>query len=132
MNILKELFKKDIFKRLVVLVIIIFFFFILRSMLNLFLLTFIFTFIAYSLQKAITNTLDKYIKVNPLIITIFLYILLTSAIVFVISKYIPIIIRQLSEIATEISTFNFDSINVGFLSPYVKEYITKIEFTFNF
>lgn len=129
MNILRELFKKDIFKRLLVLVLIIFVFFILRSMLNLFLLTFIFTFIAYSLQKAIINILDKYIKVNPLIITILLYILLTSGIVFVISKYVPIIIKQLGEITTEISTFNFDSINVGFLSPYLKEYITKIEFT---
>jgi len=128
MNIFKELFKKDIFRRLLVLAIIIFFFFLLSSMLNLFLLTFIFTFIAYSFQKAITNKLDKYIKVNPKIITVVLFILLTSSIVFVISKYIPVIIHQLGEIATEISAFNFDSINVGFLSPYIKEYITKIDF----
>lgn len=129
MNILKELLKKDIIKRLLVLAIIIFFFFLLSSMLNLFLLTFIFTFIVYSLHKVILTTLNKYIRVNPLIITILLYILLSAGIVFVISTYVPIIIRQLSEIVTEISTFNFDSINVGFLSPYVKEYITKIELT---
>lgn len=128
MNILRELFKKDIFRRLIVLAIIIFFFFLLRSMLNLFLLTFIFTFIAYSFQKAITNKLSNYITVNPLLITILLYILLTSAIVFVISTYVPIISRQLGEIAIEISIFNFDSINVGFLSPYVIEFIHKIDF----
>lgn len=129
MNMLKELFKKDLFRRLLVLAIIVFFFFLLSSMLNLFLLTFIFTFIVYSFQKSIMNKLDKYIKVNPLIITTLLYILLTTGIVFVVSKYIPVIIRQLSEIAKEISAFNFDNINVGFLSPYIKEYITKIEFT---
>jgi predicted PurR-regulated permease PerM len=129
MNILRDLMKKDIIKRLLVLAIIIFFFFILSSMLNLFLLTFIFTFIVYSLHKLILTTLNKYIRVNPLIITILLYILLSAGIVFVISTYVPIIIKQLGEIATEISTFNFNSINVGFLSPYVKEYITKIELT---
>jgi len=128
MNILRELFKKDIFRRLIVLSIIIFFFFLLRSMLNLFLLTFIFTFISYSLQKVITNKLGKYITINPLLITILLYILLTSAIVFVISTYVPIISRQLGEIALEISAFNYDSINVGFLSPYIKDYIAKIDF----
>jgi len=129
MNILKEFFKKDIAKKLLVLAIIAFFFFLLRSMLNLFLLTFIFAFIAHSLQTVINNKLDKYIKVNPLVVTILLYILLTTGIVFVVSTYVPIIIKQLGEIAVEISDFNFESINVGFLSPYIKEYIANMEFT---
>ncbi|MBD7910902.1 MULTISPECIES: AI-2E family transporter [Clostridium] len=128
MNFLKDLLKKDITKRLIVLFIIIFFFFILKSMLNLFLLTFIFTYITYSFQKGITDKLDKYIKINPTIITLFLYLILSTAIVFFVSTYIPIIIKQLGEIISEITNFNFDSINIGFLSPYVRKYIHEIDF----
>ncbi|MDS0525356.1 AI-2E family transporter [Clostridium sp. SHJSY1] len=128
MNFLREFFKKDIVKRLAVLAVIIFFMFLLSSMLNLFLLTFIFTYITYSLQKAISNKLNKFIKVSPSVITIFLYLLLTAAIVFIISTYIPIIINQLGEIITEISSFDFDSIKLGFLSPYIAKYIHEIDF----
>lgn len=128
MNFLRELFKKDIVKRLSVLAIIILFMFLLQSMLNLFLLTFIFTYVTYSLQKAISNKLDKFIKISPALITVFLYLLLTSAIGFIISAYIPVIIRQLGEIISEISSFNFNAINLGFLSPYVSKYIHEIDF----
>lgn len=127
MNFLKELFKKDLVKRLLVLIIIIFFFFILRSMLNLFLLTFLFTYIAYSFQTGITNKLDKIIKIKPIVVTLFLYLFMTSAIVFIVSKYIPIIIRQLTEIGIKLSKFDFESMAGEFLSNYVVPYFGNID-----
>lgn len=97
-------------------------------MLNLFLLTFIFTYITYSFQKGISTRLNKFFKVNPILIIISLYLVLSAAIGFFVSTYIPVIIKQLGEIITEISSFNFDSINIGFLTPYVSKYIHEIDF----
>ena len=127
MNFLKELFQKDIVKRLVVLSIIIFFIFILRSMINLLLLTFLFTYIAYSLQKAITSRLDKFIKIKPVIVTLFLYLLMSSTVVFVVCRYIPKIIRELTEIGIKLSKFNFESIVEEFLSTHVVPHFGRID-----
>lgn len=126
MNFLKELFKKDIFKKIIVLIIIIFIFFILKSMLNLFLLTFLFTYIAYSLQCGITHKLNKYIKINPIIITLFLYVIMSSTIVFIIFKYIPVIIRELGDIGSEIAKFDFNSIFKDFLPDSISVYLANI------
>ena len=127
MNFLRELFKRDIVRRILVLLIIVFFMYILRSMLNLFLLTFLFTYIAYSLQVAITTRLDKFIKIKPIIITLFLYIFMTSVIVFASYKYIPIIIRQLTEIGIQISRFDFKAIGGEVLKDFVIPYVGKID-----
>jgi predicted PurR-regulated permease PerM len=127
-NFLRELFKKDIVRRILVLIVIIFFMYILRAMLNLFLLTFLFTYIAYSLQVGITERLDKFIKIKPIIVTLFLYIFMTSAIVFTSYRYIPIIIRQLTEIGMKISRFDFRDIGGEFLLKYATPYFGKIDF----
>ncbi len=128
MNFLKELLTKDLVKRLAVLIIIILILFILRSMLNLFLLTFLFTYIAYSLQIGITKRLDKFIKIKPIIVTLFLYLFMSSAIIFAVCRYIPIIIRQLTEIGMKVSKFDFGVIGGEFLSTYVVPHFGKIDF----
>jgi len=128
MNFLKELFQKDLVKKLVVLIIIITIIFILRAMLNLFLLTFIFTYIAYSLQMGITKRLDKFIKIKPIVVTLFLYLFMSSTIVFIIYKYIPKIIRQLTEIGIKVSKFDFKFIGGEFLSIYIVPYFGNINF----
>ena len=110
-----------------VLIIIIFFLFILRSMLNLFLLTFLFTYIAYSLQMGITKRLDNFIKIKPIVVTLFLYLFMSSAIIFAVCRYIPIIIRQLTEIGIKVSKFNFQFIGGEFLSTYVVPYFGNID-----
>ncbi len=127
MNFLKEFLKKDLVRRIVVLIIIIFFFYILRSMLNLFLLTFLFTYVAYSLQMAITKRLDKFIKIKPIIVTVFLYLFMTFAVIFASYRYIPIIIRQLTEIGMKVLKFDFGIIGGKTLSNFVIPYFGKID-----
>jgi len=129
MEFFKELFKKDITKRILVLMVLIFFFYLLKGMLNLFLLTFLFTYITYSLQRYITTRLDKYIKINHVLVTVFLYVLMFIAIVFVVYNYIPSIIKQVGEIKTEISTFDIYSIDGGAITSYILPYLEDIKFT---
>lgn len=129
MEFFKEIFKKDITKRLLVLIVLIFFFYLLKGMLNLFLMTFLFTYIVYSSQKAITSRLDKYIKINQVLVTIFLYVLMFVVIVFVVYRYIPLMIKQVREIGIEISRFDINSIGGGFITSYVMPYIDDIDFT---
>lgn len=128
MNFLKELLKKDIVKRLLVLIGIIICLYLLKGMLNLFLLTFLFTYITYSLQKAITTRLDKYIKVNHVIITVLIYVILVVIISFVVYKYIPLMITQIGEIVDDISKFDVNSFGGPFVSKHVVPYIKEFDF----
>ena len=127
MTFIKEFLKKDIVKRLLVLIGIIVFLYLLRGMLNLFLLTFLFTYVTYSMQKAITTRLDKYIKINQAIVTIFIYVILIVVIAFVVYKYIPLMIDQIGEIAKDISKFDVDSLGGPFVSKYVMPYVKEID-----
>ena len=127
MNFIKEFFKKDIVKRLMVLLGIIIFLFLLRGMLNLFLLTFLFTYVTYSLQKAVTTRLDKYIKINQAIVTVFIYVVLVVIIAFVVYKYIPLMINQIGEIVDDIGKFDVNSFGGPFVSKYVMPYVNEID-----
>lgn len=127
MNFLRELLKKDIVKRLIVLIIIVIFLIILKPMLNLLLLTFIFTYIAYSLQTGISRKLDEFIKVKPIIVTLALYTFMTSTAVFIIIKYIPIIIRQLTEIGMKLAHFDFELIGGEVFRKYAGPYFRNFD-----
>lgn len=128
MNFFKELLKKDIVKRLLVLIAIIICLYLLKGMLNLFLLTFLFTYVTYSLQKFITTRIDRYIKINSAIITVTLYVILVVVISFVVYKYIPLMITQIGEIAQDISKFDINSFGGPFVSKYVMPYIKEFDF----
>ncbi len=129
MDFVKDVFKKEITKRILVLCLIIFFMYILRGMLNLFLLTFLFTYTTYTIQTGITSRLDKYIKIKPVFITILIYALMFFFIVFVIYKYIPMMITQMGDIGSEISKFNFNNLGGEFGSTYLTPYINKVDIT---
>lgn len=129
MNFIKELFQKDIVKKLIVLIIIGCFFYFLKSMLNLFLLTFLFTYALYSLQKRIVKLLSRYIKIKPALVTLFLFLFLVFAIVFVIYRYIPLIFTQLAAIVTEISQFDFSFISDKFMNTYITPYLGNLDIT---
>jgi len=129
MEFFKEIFKKDITKRILVLITLIFFIYLLKGMLNLFLLTFMFTYITYSLQKAITSRLDKYIKLNQVLVTVLLYALMLVALIFVVYTYIPKIINQIGAIGIEIKNFDINTIiGGGIIKDYVMPYVKGIDF----
>jgi len=113
-----------------VLVVLVFFMYLLRGMLNLFLMTFLFTYTTYSLQKAITSRLDKYIKLNQVLVTVLLYAIMFVAVVLVVYNYIPDMIKQIGEIGKQISKFDVNSIGVGggFIKDFVTPYIRDINF----
>lgn len=124
MDTLKEMFRKEITKRILVLIIISILFYLLRGFLDLFLLTFLFTYLLYSMEKAAVCWLSKYIKVKGLVITIILYATLFISIVFFIYKYIPIVINQCINIINEVSEFSGSSFtsNIGtYISPILNQ-----------
>jgi predicted PurR-regulated permease PerM len=105
MDFLINIFQKDITKRIIILSFLGLFLYITKSMINLFLLTFIFTFFMYSIQKSFSKRTKKFVRIKQRFIIIILYLLLAFGIALVLYKYVPELIRQTQDIAKKIAIF---------------------------
>lgn len=105
METLREILQKEMTKKLLTLVVLGILIYFLKDILNLLLLTFLFTYLMYSVQKFIQKSIERIVpfKIEKVILTLVLYIILISSIVFVIYKYIPIAIHQIVNIFNDIA-----------------------------
>lgn len=98
----------------------------LRDMLNLFLLTFILSYLMYTFQNFTFVRINKLLKVKRVIVIAFIYIALLGILVLLLSKYIPVAIKQLISIGVQISKFNIKSYKET-LNPTVLEIIGQVD-----
>lgn len=105
MDMLRDLMKKEMTKKVLSLVVIGFVIYLVKDLLNLLLLTFLFTYLMYSVQKFIHKSIEKIVpfKIEKVILTLLLYIILIASISYVLYKYIPIAINQIINIFNEIA-----------------------------
>jgi len=83
----KNLFQSDLFKKILSLLLLLAIIIIIKPMMNLFLLTFLFSFILYGVQNYIFHKIIRLIPINRTGITFSIFIVLASAIVFFCYKY---------------------------------------------
>lgn len=107
MSFFREFFVKESTKRVLFFTIIILCFYAARSLIDLFLLTFLFTYLMNSLQYLIVSQLKKITPVKEKLITMVLYTLLFTSIVLLIVKYIPVFIIQSKYIINQVTDFDF-------------------------
>lgn len=123
MAYLKELFQKETTKRILFFLGLVFFFYVIRSMFNLFLLTFLFTFLVNSFQNFILKRFKNVSPAKEKFITILLYVTIGSTIVLMIVKFIPVFIDQTVAIIDQFTDiFNSDSSNIKkYIVPMIEQ-----------
>ncbi|WP_300559667.1 AI-2E family transporter [Companilactobacillus sp.] len=110
-------------RRTVLLLLVILIFWLFRSMLSLFLLTFIFTFLSVQLVRAV----QKHVNIRPILIIAPVYILIIALLVFAITNYVPQLVHQSIKIGDSLTKF-YQSKEVRdnkYLS-YVYDYLQQI------
>ncbi|MBU3073916.1 AI-2E family transporter [Clostridium estertheticum] len=107
MQTIIELFHKESVIKVLLIAALVLFAFLIRSILNLVLLTFMISYLANSLQSLLTEQINKVIKVNPAIITIIIYMFMTITVVLLAVKYIPLAISQSLHILRRMEYNNF-------------------------
>lgn len=105
MNYLREIFQKDSVRRIIVLVLVGLFLYLFKEMLNLLLLTFIFTFLMYSIQKFLSSRLRKVLRVQQRIVFIFLYLAFAVGVIFALYKYVPIMFNQTVTVYNQVQVY---------------------------
>lgn len=125
MNFLKELFQKEITKRICVLLVLCLFFYIIRGLLDVFLLTFLFAYMIYSIQDVIIKFLSKHrIKYSKLAITIILYCILIVTISLAIYSYVPVLANQSQNIFKLVTADKIKTTSLPFakyITPLIKD-----------
>lgn len=124
MQTVKRIFEKETIVKIILLASLVLFAFLIRSIFNLILLTFMITYLANSLQCLLVKQINKFIKVNPTIITIIIYMLMTMTIVLLLVKYIPIAISESIFILDKIEYIKFPKSTNGvmaYLTPILEQ-----------
>lgn len=126
MGFIKDVFDKEITRRILVLITLVLILYMMHGLINLFLLTFVFTYFIYSLQSVIMKRVGKYIPLNYVLVTILLYVVFATLVTFFIYRYIPVVINQIINIINQISDFDYKS-NVH-IQKYLMPIFDQIDF----
>lgn len=130
MNFILDFFSKESTKRVLLFVLIIIFFYKFQSMLDLFLLTFLFCYIMNSLQVLILKNFKNVTVFKENIVTAVLYAILFSSIVFIIIKYIPQLINQTKSMLSYFSELQFSDPHTqsnGIIQKYLASALNHID-----
>ena len=121
MQTIKQLFQKESVIKILLLASLVLLAYLIRSILNLILLTFMIAYLMNSLQTLLVRKINKVIKVNPTIIIIIIYMFMTITIVLLAVKYIPLAISQSLLILNKLGYIHFSKNTKG-----VMQYLTPL------
>jgi len=120
---LKPFFESSLFKKSLSLLLLLGIIIAIKPLMNLLLLTFMFSFILYGIQNYIFLKIDKLMPINRTGITVVIFSILASTIVFFLYKYIPILTRQLMFIGIQLSNFDINNYEDA-IHPQIREAIS--------
>lgn len=107
-------------RRFVVLEIIIVVLWMVRSMMNMILFTFILTYIVVNWVHLVRRWLPK---LSPAIITVVTYVLLLLLLYFGVTKYLPVLVRQIVKMVNSVVKF-YESNDTTVFYHYINHYIS--------
>ncbi|WP_088072085.1 AI-2E family transporter [Gottfriedia luciferensis] len=122
----KKYFQNGTFRRLAMIFCIVLVLILIRKILNLVLLIFIFTYLMNRIHKFIMAALKKIMPVNRLVIVYVLYLLVVAAIVVGIYNYLPIVSSQVVQLLVQIKVFYMNPPNDPIIN-YIVTAIKKVE-----
>lgn len=106
-----EFIKKPIVRRIIILAALAYLIYLTRSMLTLFILTFIFIYLVNEAQKFVYSKVSKFLHIKRTLIIVFIYVVSIAAIVLFLWHYIPIIAKQTGEVFNTLTASVNDILN---------------------
>ncbi len=126
MQTVRHLFQRETVVKLILLSALVLFAYLIRSIINLILLTFMITYLANSLQCLLVKQINKVIKVNPTLITIIIYMFMCVTVVLLLVKYIPVAISESILMLNKMEYIEFPKANSGVM-VYITPILEKID-----
>lgn len=124
MDAITEFFQKKGVKRIVIFGLIVFLLFSMRSMINLILLTFIFTF----LMDRLVEFMFKRTRLNRKVLVVLMYSIIIGILTLGAVKYLPVITTQISQLVKQITAF-YTQPHENVIINYIETIISKNQIT---
>lgn len=128
MSFFRELFQMSGFRRFLALLFVVVVLYYSRSMLNMFLITFILTYLINRLNNFISRKLDKFFKVNRKVMVTLIYVVIVTLLSITVYSYMPVIIDELNDLIRMVISFYEkppadlpDNIVINFLIDSLKD-----------
>lgn len=103
MDFFSEIVQKKAFKRFSILVVLVLLLYLLRSILDLLLLTFIFAYLFSRVQSFLSKILRRVVRVEGRIVLVFLYVLFAFLLILGLYKLLPILYTQTLKLVEQIA-----------------------------
>ncbi|MCR4435950.1 MAG: AI-2E family transporter [Clostridiales bacterium] len=126
MQFLHEIMKRDITRRIIVLSVLGLLLYIMRDMLNMFLLTFIFTFLLYSVQGFLVLKLKKIIQIKQKVMIVLLFLAFLAIIVFFLYNYMPVLVYE-SNIILKQTIHLYNNPEGNPIAEYIVAFIKQLD-----
>ena len=120
-NVWQKLKQNELLRRFLVLAVIVFVLYEARAMIDIVLLTFIFTYLIIHLINGVKKLTPK---IPTKLVVAITYIILFVALYFVITIYVPILVKQIVDMAHSIMNF-YESNRLDGVTKEVEHYITR-------
>lgn len=126
MEFINSLWKKEIIKKVFTFTLIIFIGYCLKKIIDLFLLTFLVTYLIYCFQEFIFSNLNPFVKVNQLLLTIIIYFAIFTLLGYFIYRFVPIIISESVSIISEFNDNGFKT-NINKIEEYLFPLVGEVD-----
>jgi len=130
MEFLKDFLSREVVRRSIFLLTVCFMIYLLSPMMNLLLLTFVFTFLMNSAQSNIVRLFNIKSHFKEKGITILLYVVVFALISFVGIRYVPVLILEVTNFFNQLSVDDF-KIGSQVIDTFIAQIIQQVDFTTN-
>lgn len=113
------------FKRLITILVLFMFIYAMRSMLNLMLLTFVFTYLIDSVSKILIKKLDGRLRINYKVMILTVSLVVTAMLFIIIIDFLPLVIDQFRQVVKQVNEIYHTSQNNQIIE-LIKEKLDQI------
>lgn len=105
MAFFRELFQMPGFRRVIALAFAIVVLYYSRSMLNLFLITFILTYLINRLHNFVVRNVNRIFRINSVVVVLLIYTIMVFLLVTAVYYYLPVFITELTDLVNQVISF---------------------------
>ena len=98
-----QVLKSQVFKRFITLLIVFIFLYAMKSMLNLMLLTFVFTYLINNVSKFLINKLEDKIRINYKVMILTVSLVVTAMLFIIVIDFLPLVIDEFKQVVKQIN-----------------------------
>ena len=103
MSNMMQIFKGQGFKRFTTLIVLFIFLYLMRGMLNLMLLTFVFTYLINSVSKFLIKRFEGKIRLNYKVMIVTVALVVTAMLFIIIIDFLPLVVNEFSQVVKQVN-----------------------------